>query len=81
MSMNTLDGTEMRVSPTCPESLLEPPTYPPSVTENKIKWNGMKQSTVGVPFVAQQVKNQTRIHEDAGLIPGLSQWVKDLSSP
>ena len=26
--------------------------------------------------VAQWVKNPTRIHENAGLIPGLTQWVK-----
>ena len=25
----------------------------------------------GVPFVAQQIKNLTNIHEDVGLIPGL----------
>ena len=31
----------------------------------------------GVPIVAQWVKNPTSIHEDVGLIPGLTQWVKD----
>ena len=29
--------------------------------------------------MAQGVKNPTSIHEDVGLIPGLSQWVKDLA--
>ena len=33
----------------------------------------------GVPTVAQPAKNPTSIHEDAGLILGLSQWVKDLA--
>ena len=29
--------------------------------------------------MAQQVANPTSVHEDAGLTPGLAQWVKDLA--
>ena len=29
--------------------------------------------------MAQQLKNPTRIQEDMGSIPGLTQWVKDLA--
>ena len=31
--------------------------------------------------MAQQVKNPMSIHEDAGSIPGLAQWVEDLVWP
>ena len=53
------------------------------------------QGTLGVPVVAQQVKNPTRgssccgsvetnltsNHEDVGPIPGFAQWVGDLALP
>ena len=32
---------------------------------------------LGVPIVAQLVKNLPSIHEDVGSIPVLTQWVKD----
>ena len=36
---------------------------------------------LGVPVVAQRVKNLTSIHEGAGLIPGLLSGIKDLALP
>ena len=38
------------------------------------QWD-LKTVILGVPIVAQQVKNLTSMHEDAGLIT-LAQWVK-----
>ena len=35
----------------------------------------------GVPVVVQWVTNLSRIHEDEGSIPGLSQWIKDPTLP
>ena len=37
--------------------------------------------TGGVPVVAHQLTNPVSIQEDLGLIPGLTQWVKDLALP
>lgn len=36
---------------------------------------------VGIPIVAQWVKNPTITCEDVDLIPGLEQWVNDLVLP
>ena len=36
---------------------------------------------MGVPIVAQGIKNPTNIYEDVGSIPGLTHWVKDPALP
>ena len=38
----------------------------------------LKEKINGVPIVDQRVKNLTSIHEDAGLTPGLTQWLRIL---
>ena len=42
-----------------------------------MEFSKKRNRKIGVPIVAQQVKNLTSIHEDADLIPGLAQWIKD----
>ena len=34
---------------------------------------------MGIPIVAQQVKNLTNIHENGCSIPDLTQWIKELA--
>ena len=52
------------------------------INESKSCFFGkIKLISLGVPVMAQWLTNLTSIHEDMGLIPGLTQWVKDLALP
>ena len=44
------------------------------------KNTGYKIRSLGGPILAHWIKNPTSFCEDAGLIPGLAQWVKDSAS-
>ena len=41
----------------------------------------LKNTTLGVPVVAQWLTNPTRNHEVAGSVPALAQWVNDPALP
>ena len=55
--------------------------YKTSRSWNKSKRETQKYLYWGVPVMAQWLTNQTSIHEEVGLIPGLAQWVKDSALP
>ena len=44
-----------------------------------VRWAALwtRKGKSQVPVVAQWLRNPTSIHVDAGLIPGLTQWVMD----
>ena len=63
-------------------ALIQPLTWElPYATPAALKSKKKKKKNPGVPFVAQQLANPPRIHEDVGSIPALTQWVKDPALP
>ena len=49
----------------------------PPYASGEAKKTKLIKMYLGVPLMVQGLMNLTNIHEDAGSIPGLAQWVKD----
>ena len=49
--------------------------------KKEVNWTTSKFKSFRVPIVAQWLMNPTRNHEVAGLISGLTQWVKNPALP
>ena len=69
-------NTKVRSS-CCGSAVTNPTSIHGCGPKKKKKVKSTRIHYLGVPMVAQQVKNPASIHEAAGSIPGLAQWIRD----